>query len=146
MHESKGLMSHLAVASCNVLKLKALGKSVESRTCPISSLTTLARDERQMHSARVYSRHYILIEKLTNNFLQIFQHFLENFFKFLYILFKISVVLMKNLPLLSTNWKISRMCFLNFVEFLLFLRNFLKFFHNFLKLKFSRIFSQNFHF
>ncbi len=48
--------------------------------------------------------------------------------KILYILFKISVVRTKNLPLFSTNWKISRMCFLNFVEFLLFLRNFLKFF------------------
>ncbi len=51
----------------------------------------------------------------------------------MYTLFKISIVLMKNLPLFSTNWKISHMGFLNFVEFLLFLWNFLKFFPQFIQ-------------
>ncbi len=61
--------------------------------------------------------------------------------KLLYILFVISFVRIQNLPLLSTNWKISRMCFLNFVEFLLFLWNFWNFPTIYSKfLKFSRIF------
>ncbi len=51
----------------------------------------------------------------------------------MYILFKISVLHMKTLPSFSTNWKISRMCFLNFVEFLLFLWNLLKFSPQFIK-------------
>ncbi len=53
--------------------------------------------------------------------------------KFLYILFKISVVRTKNLPLFSTNWNISCMCFLNFIEFLQFLWYFLKFFPQFIQ-------------
>ncbi len=87
---------------------------------------------------------YILFEKLTHNFLQIFQNFSEKILKFchtyyilklkfLYILFKISVVRIKSLPLFSTNWKISRMCFLNFFKFFLFLWNFLNFFPQFIQ-------------
>ncbi len=37
--------------------LRALGKSVDSRTRPVSSQAILVQDSRQMHSARVYSRH-----------------------------------------------------------------------------------------
>ncbi len=33
-------------------------KDLESRTRPVSSRETLARDSRQMHSASVYSQHY----------------------------------------------------------------------------------------
>ncbi len=58
MHKSKGLMSRLAVALCRAPKLRALGKSVDHRTCPVSSRATLARDSRQVHSARAYSWHY----------------------------------------------------------------------------------------
>ncbi len=56
-HKSKGLVSRLAVASCRTPKLRALGKSVESRTRTFSSRATLALGSRQMHSARVHSRH-----------------------------------------------------------------------------------------
>ncbi len=63
MHVSKGLVFRLAVASCHTPKLRALGKGVESRTCPVSSRATLARDYRQMHSVRVYSRQYKIFER-----------------------------------------------------------------------------------
>ncbi len=103
---------------------------------------------------------YILLKKLTNAYLQILQNFLEKNFlfcftyfktlKFLYNLFKISVILTKNLPLFSINWKISCICFLNFVEFLLFLWNFLEFYPQFIQNSssipeyFFLIFTQNF--
>ncbi len=54
-HLGPWLREFLALASRG---LRALGKSVESRTQPVSSRATLARDSRQMHLARVYSRHY----------------------------------------------------------------------------------------
>ncbi len=62
MSTSQKVSSCLAVASCRVLKLRALGKSVESCTRPVSSQATLARDSRQMHLARVYSRHKSFLE------------------------------------------------------------------------------------
>ncbi len=86
---------------------------------------------------------YILFEKLTNNFLQIFLNFLKKNFKILLNLLYCKVKIFayfiqklnrcaKNLPLFSTNYKISHVCFSNFVEFLLFLWNILKFFPQFI--------------
>ncbi len=59
-----------------------------------------------------------------------------------YILFKISVVRTKNLPLFSTNWKVSRMCYFKF-HWISPLEIFPTIYSKLLK--FSRIFSQNFH-
>ncbi len=67
MHESKSLVSRLAIASCRTPKLRAHGKSVESYTHPVSSPATLAQDCHQMHSARVYSRHEPLEIYLATN-------------------------------------------------------------------------------
>ncbi len=53
----KGLVSRLAVASCPAPKLRALGKSVESHS-PNLVPGNSGPDSRQMHLARVYSRHY----------------------------------------------------------------------------------------
>ncbi len=52
MHESQGLVSRLAVASCRTSKLRALGKSVESCPCPVLSWATLARDCRQIRRSK----------------------------------------------------------------------------------------------
>ncbi len=49
-------------------KLRAHGRSVESRTRTVSSHITLARESRRMPSARVYSRHTLISAYITGFF------------------------------------------------------------------------------
>ncbi len=70
-------------------------------------------------------------KKWLNISCQLFKIFLKILPYQLYFIVKIFIYLIQNL--VFTNWKISRMCFLNFIEFLLFLWNFLKFFPQFIQ-------------
>ncbi len=97
---------------------------------------------------------YILFEKLTDDFLQIFQNFLEKNFKISIRLLYFNIKIFVNIQNLNhpyekftfiiTNWKFFRMYFLNFVKFLPFLLNFLNFWENFRKnlLKFQENFRE----
>ncbi len=91
----------LALASCG---LRALGKSVENRTHPVSSRATLAQDSRQMHSARKYSRHKTMVDNFYKDWLAVSIMYSDGIFRYFQISGSEWLLLQSNPYFLFVTW------------------------------------------